>query len=173
MDQDFSGVNIKNIDELLNFIDSSEFSKVNTILKTKFSGIVSLLKRVDYKKYSIHIEDLIDELQLILYSRSTNNEESITIAFREKYYTKFYIQDCKFLITDFYKETEQADDLHYNIIETMLKGDYNIKLSKSKNVVVSNEISILGITKKNSYGFFNFLKKIDSLDKKKGNAIII
>lgn len=173
MDQDFSGVNIRNIEELLNFIDSSEFSKVNTILKTKFIGIVSLLKRVNYKKYSIHIEDLTDELQLILHSQSASNEDSITIAFREKYHTKFYIQDCKFLITDFYKEAKQIDDPIYEIIETILKGDYSIKLSKSKNVVISNEISILGVTKKNSYGLFNFFKKVDSFDKKKGNTMLV
>ncbi len=171
MDQGFTGVNIRNIDELLDFIDSSEFKKVNTILKTKFNSVFLLLKRVDYKKYSLHIEDLIDELQLILYSKDANNEDCITIAFRENYYTKFYIQDCKFLITDFCHDTKQIDDLIYEIIETILKGDYRIKLSKSKNATISNEISILGITKKNSYGFF--CRKIDSLDEKKGNTMLI
>ncbi len=145
---------VTSIEGLENIRKQLSNSSINNVIKDDISLIFPLLLKVDYNKVSLCYEDLIDEFYFIFYLKSDNDSGRISIVIRENFTSKIYAYGCKFFFKDFKNILKKEEQL-YQIVDTVLKGDYNINEEKYNEEVLSYEVTLLTIKKKIEFGLFN------------------
>lgn len=162
MVQDFSKEVFNSKEKVGFFLNELTVYKLNEDV----NDALYLLKKVDFENYSILLENLVEELQVIIVSKS-NSDKTTTAVFRKEGYHKFYISGCKFCSNDFIEKNASQ------IFKEVLKGNYKEKIKLKSNKIIEKQVSLLNITRKVKTGWFDFFKKPDKIIDKTGMNVLI
>ncbi len=160
MDQGFSKEVINKKSEIIHFLNYYK----NDGFKKEVIESLNQLKNIDFDKYSVLIENLIAELQIIIYSKN-NYDDSVTMVFRNKGYDKFYIKGCKFISNEFKEDIPK-------IVLSILEGNYSVTTFKRAGKILTNKVMLLGTEKKSEIGVFNCFKRPNAIEKNKGTSVL-
>ncbi|QMU65445.1 MAG: hypothetical protein GKR88_15105 [Flavobacteriaceae bacterium] len=161
MVQDFSKEVFNSKEKIDVFLDGLATYNLNEDV----ANALRLLKKIDFKNHSVLLENLIEEFQVIVVSKS-NPDETITAVFRREGHHKFYISGCKFCSNDF-RESNLLE-----LFEVILKGNYRDKILLKSGEILEKEVSLLNITRRIKTGWFNFFRNPDKTINKTGMDVL-
>ena len=161
MDRDFSKEVFSENEQIKLFLDELKTFNINKDVYIS----MNLLREIDFKHYYVLIENLINELQIIVVSKS-DADYTITAVFRNNGYHKFYVGGCKFHFEGFKKQSLSE------VFRKILEGQYKERTLLKSGKVIEKQISILNVCKKIKIGWFNIFTKFDSLIEKDGFSVL-
>lgn len=126
MDQEYSSLISENLEETLIRLTSFE---VNDNLNVFVEEIKCVFNYVNFEEYKVFIENLYYEIEIIIINKFSD-EELVSLTIRNRYTTKIYFNNKKFLLRDF-KKIPVKDVLIY-FIQGSVPDRSDLKNKKQK-----------------------------------------